>query len=154
MALASKVMGDLSDILKEDKNPPGSQCNEYTSHYETLKNNDILDQLHWSGSQYADYGFHTDRARLVRAEPKEPNVPPQSMPMIRVLDQDPTYQFINSVGYVSLFPFLLEMIEPQSEKLGKTLDQIRDRKHLWTSYGLRSLSKSSPFYNVRNTGKQ
>ena len=154
MALASKVMGDLSDILRQEPNTPRSQSNQYTNHYQTLKNNEILDQLHWSGSQYADYGLHTDHARLVRAEPREPNVSPQSMPFIRVLDQDPTYQFVNSVGYVSLFPFLLEIIEPQSEKLGKTLEQIRDRKHLWTTFGLRSLSKSAPLYNVRNTGNR
>jgi len=35
------------------------------------------------------------------------------------------FQFINSIGYVSLFPMLLELVDPDSPKLGAILDQIR-----------------------------
>lgn len=73
------------------------------------------------------------------------------MPMIRVAEEEPTYQFVNSVGYVSLFPMLLELVDADSSKLGQMLDQIRDPKHLWTQFGLRSLSKSAPLYGKRNT---
>jgi mannosyl-oligosaccharide glucosidase len=82
---------------------------------------------------------------------KTNRTPPGSMPMIRVVETEPTYQYVNSVGYVSLFPMLLELLDPQSAKLDKILDQIRDPKHLWTNYGLRSLSKSAPLYEKKNT---
>lgn len=47
-------------------------------------------------------------------------------------------------GYLSLFPFLLGLLEPDSPHLLAILELIRDPEHLWTSYGLRSLSASHP----------
>ena len=113
MAWASKVMADLSDIIK---NP----SNAYRTHYETLKDNTLLDELHWSSSQYADYGLHSDKIRLVRQKPSDDRMPPSNqMPMVRSVEEEPEYQFVNSVGYVSLFPMLLELVDAKSEKLGK-----------------------------------
>lgn len=148
MAWASKVMADLFDIVANDRQ---SIDNPYRVHYEMLKDNKLLDELHWSNSQYADYGLHSDRVKLVRQKPMDERTPPNSMPMIRQVDVEPTYQYVNSVGYVSLFPMLLELLDPQSAKLDSLLDQIRDPKHLWTNFGLRSLSKSAPLYDKRNT---
>ena len=54
-------------------------------------------------------------------------------------------------GYVSLFPFLVKIIEPQSPKLGKVLADLQDPNLLWTNYGLRSLAKKSPLYKKHNT---
>lgn len=110
-----------------------------------------MDKLHWSGSQYADYGLHSDKVKLVRMRPMDERTPPNSMPMIRQVEVEPTYQYVNSLGYVSLFPMLLELLEPESPRLGAILDQIRDVRHLWTNYGLRSLAKSAPLYDKRNT---
>lgn len=45
--------------------------------------------------------------------------PSNQMPMIRSVEKEPEYQFVNSVGYVSLFPMLLELVDAKSEKLGK-----------------------------------
>lgn len=73
------------------------------------------------------------------------------MPMVRQVEVEPTYQYVNSFGYVSLFPMLLELLDADSPKLDKTLDRIRDPKHMWTQFGLRSLSKSAPLYEKRNT---
>jgi mannosyl-oligosaccharide glucosidase len=148
IALASKVMADLSEIVTHNHT---SNLKPYRTHYETLKNNKILNDLHWSNSQYADYGLHSDRVKLVRQKPLDERTPPNSMPMVRLVEVEPTYQYINSVGYVSLFPILLELIDADSPNLGVVLDQIRDPKHLWTNYGLRSLSKQAPIYDKRNT---
>ena len=51
-------------------------------------------------------------------------------------------------GYVSLFPMLLQLLPAQSEQLGAVLHLLRDRAHLWSEHGLRSLSKSSKFYGT------
>ena len=42
-------------------------------------------------------------------------------------------------GYISLFPFLMRLIPPQSPILARQLDLIRDPERCWTDYGLRSL---------------
>jgi mannosyl-oligosaccharide glucosidase len=46
---------------------------------------------------------------------------------------------------------LLELLDAESPKLGTMLDQLRDVRHLWTNYGLRSLSRSAPLYDKKNT---
>ena len=148
IAWASKVMSDLTEMVSHH---PAKTENPYKDHYNTLKDNELLDKLHWSNTQYADYGLHSDRVKLVRQRPIDERTPPKSMPMIRQSETEPTYQFVSSVGYVSLFPMILEILDPQSSKLTITLDQLRDPKHLWTNYGLRSLSKTAPLYDKRNT---
>lgn len=47
-------------------------------------------------------------------------------------------------GYLSLFPLLLGLLSPDSPHLGPVLDVLRDPDHLWSPYGLRSLSASHP----------
>ena len=143
---ASKVMADLVEIIGKTKD-----TEIYKVHYDILKDNKILDELHWANSQYADFGLHSDRVKLVRQKPMDERTPPQSMPMVRMVETEPSYKFVESFGYVSLFPMLLEIIDPDSPKLGIILDKLRDPKHLWTNYGLRSLSKSAPLYDKRNT---
>ena len=49
-------------------------------------------------------------------------------------------------GYLSLFPFLLGLLEPSSPHLGPVLDILRSPEHLWSPYGLRSLSASHPLF--------
>lgn len=72
--------------------------------------------------------------------------------MIRVTLKNPEYRLVDSTfGYVSLFPFLLQILSPESPKLQQTLKDLRRPDLLWTKFGLRSLSKSSPLYMKRNT---
>lgn len=47
-------------------------------------------------------------------------------------------------GYLSIFPMLLGLLPPDSPHLGAILDTVHDPEHLWSPYGLRSLSLSHP----------
>ncbi|KAK1453828.1 mannosyl oligosaccharide glucosidase [Colletotrichum melonis] len=51
-------------------------------------------------------------------------------------------------GYISLFPFLVGLLEADDPKLGKLLDLIGDEEHLFSPHGLRSLSKQDEFYGT------
>ena len=51
-------------------------------------------------------------------------------------------------GYVSLFPVLLDLVDKDSDKLGKVLELMEDPEELWSDYGLRSLSKKSPLFGT------
>lgn len=51
-------------------------------------------------------------------------------------------------GYVSLFPFMTGLLPADSPRLKPMLDLISDPTELWSNYGIRSLSKQSPFYET------
>ncbi|KAM8939921.1 mannosyl-oligosaccharide glucosidase [Pelodytes ibericus] len=150
MALASEVMADIAELLGEDSS-------QYRHSQHALTDNALLDRLHWADKlgAYADYGNHTQNAALQWERPRPaPGQDPRSLPpprLVRVTRKPPRLQFVGALGYVSLFPFLLQVLTPDSPRLGQLLDQLRDADKLWTPYGLRSLSKSSPLYMQRNT---
>ena len=50
-------------------------------------------------------------------------------------------------GYISIFPLLLGLVPADSPHLGALLDMMSSPSHLWSDYGLRSLSKSDEFYS-------
>lgn len=58
--------------------------------------------------------------------------------------------FVCHKGYVSLFPFLLQLVaaEDATEKLLPLLDIISDPEELWTPYGVRSLSASDEYFGT------
>ncbi|DBA00262.1 TPA: hypothetical protein N0F65_007906 [Lagenidium giganteum] len=59
-------------------------------------------------------------------------------------------QHIKHIGYVSIFPLLLKVLPPDSPKLKALLDQLTDPTHLWSPFGLRSLSTTDMFYEREN----
>lgn len=64
------------------------------------------------------------------------------------IDEFEEHSLVCHKGYVSLFPFLLGLMEYDDPKLGKTLDLIGDESHLFSRHGIRSLSKQDPFYET------
>ena len=151
MALASGLIADIAKALGEDNR-------EYAATHALLTNNGLLDELHWSEKkqQYSDYGLHTDKVRLDRPKPP-PNLHPGQRPpqmnqdKVRVVLSDPQLGFVNAFGYVSLFPFLLKIVEPTSPKLARILADVQNERHIWTDFGLRSLGQSTALYNRYNT---
>lgn len=148
MALAS---GILSDIAKE----LGENWKEYEATHSVLSDNGLLDKLHWSPKKqrYSDYGLHSDRVVLVKPKPPKNLQPgqPYDKEKIREVKIEPQMQFVESFGYVSLFPFMLKIVEPSSLKLYKILNDLTNTDLLWTNYGLRSLARNAPQYQKRNT---
>ncbi|XP_053475561.1 mannosyl-oligosaccharide glucosidase [Ictalurus furcatus] len=150
MELASRTMTSMARLL-------GEPHQEYERTYLTLSNNSLLSELHWSEQLHAfcDYGNHTQAASL---QQEKVVVPPGQMRhqlpvkrLVRSVRKAPKLQYVNALGYISLFPFLLHVLTPDSQKLEHILKDIRDPARLWTPYGLRSLSRSDPIYMKRNT---
>ncbi|KIW97396.1 uncharacterized protein Z519_02788 [Cladophialophora bantiana CBS 173.52] len=51
-------------------------------------------------------------------------------------------------GYISIFPFMTGLMPPTHPHLPHVLDLIASPSDLWSPYGIRSLSKSDPFYGT------
>lgn len=138
MTLAAGLMADIAKTL--DKDP-----SRFDESYKYLSDNNVLDKLHWSESSegYMDFGLHTFDVSLKKLNP--------NTDMVRVASSKPKLRFIDSHGYVSFFPLFLQILDPNSVKLGKILDDLVRTDLLWSPYGLRSLSASSPLYRARNT---
>ncbi|XP_054712390.1 mannosyl-oligosaccharide glucosidase-like [Uloborus diversus] len=147
IAFSAGVIADIADYI-------GEPLQKYRSTYLYLSDNSLLDELHWSvtSESYSDYGFHSKSVKL--SKEKLPYVGGEEAPQtitIRVVSEEPTLCFVDNFGYVSLFPMLLKIIDPANPKLGKILRDLKNPKLLWTSYGLRSLARNSPYYMKRNT---
>ena len=49
-------------------------------------------------------------------------------------------------GYLSLFPFLFDLIAEHPEQVKAVLEMLQDPERLWSEFGIRSLSKSDDFF--------
>ncbi|XP_022818785.1 mannosyl-oligosaccharide glucosidase [Spodoptera litura] len=144
MYAAADAMMTIADLLQRDSS-------KYEATKDQLGDEELLNELHWSThtQTYADYGLHTDGVKLVRQQPKNPSEPAK---VVRSVTVPPQPRLVTSVfGYVSLFPMLMKVLKPDSDKLGKILEDLDKPELLWSPYGLRSLSKSAPLYMKRNT---
>lgn len=149
MALASAALAETAQLL-------GRSGERFERARDTLTDPSLLNKLHWSenSKRFSDFGLHTDFVILKRppTPQRHPGRPVQTPEMIRIVLQDPSLSFVDSTfGYVSLFPFLLEILPPDSPELGHIFKDLKKPELLWTSFGLRSLSTTSPLYQKRNT---
>ncbi len=150
MTLASGIMANVARIL-------GEPHQVYENTHRALSNNDLLNKLHWSENLHAfsDYGNNTQAVSLQQEKVfVPPGQPRHQFPvarLVRSVRKAPKLQYVNALGYVSLFPFLLQILTPDSQKVEHILRDIQDPERLWTPYGLRSLSRSDPLYMKRNT---
>lgn len=159
LAMAAGVMADLARLLERDDF-------RYLETHFYLADNQLLNEQHLSPytQTYSDWGLHTDAVSLKRSQQiAQPHggggggaganhqafLSPRK---VRVTAKQPELRFVDrTFGYVSLFPFLLELLDADAPALGRTLDGMRDEAQLWTAFGLRSLSRASPLYMKRNT---
>jgi mannosyl-oligosaccharide glucosidase len=144
ITLAAKVMTSIADII-------GRDGRKYQEAFVFLSDNKLLNAQHWSptAKRYADFGLHSSNVTLRRPKSNPGQPKPDK---IRVVLEEPTYPFVDDTfGYVNLFPLIIEILQPDSPQLGQLLLDLRNPNLLWTKYGLRSLSKTSPLYNKRNT---
>jgi len=147
MALASKLMADIGSLLGR------TDYLKFKNTANFLYDNNYLELRHWSQSHQAflDWGLHTDEVSLQRPKPPPGAQRHISQEKLRHALSDPQLGFVNSYGYVSLFPFLLELLEPDNPKLEIILKDLLNPDLLYTPYGLRSLAKTAPMYMKKNT---
>ncbi|KAL3110186.1 hypothetical protein niasHT_015789 [Heterodera trifolii] len=158
MALSSKVLRQLAETFGDSPWVPIIE--EDVRLYNDIN---VLDELHWSNSaqQYSDFGLHSENVQLsqeVREEDTkktkgraQPQMNQQKIFKRRTIDK-PRLRLVDNVfGYVNLFPLFLRLLPPESAKLGILLHFLNRTEHLWTPFGLRSLSTKSPYYLARNT---
>jgi mannosyl-oligosaccharide glucosidase len=58
------------------------------------------------------------------------------------------HEFVCHQGYISLFPFVLGLMDADDNRIEALLELIRDEDRLWTPFGLRSLSKNDQYYGT------
>uniref|UniRef100_H2ZJN7 Mannosyl-oligosaccharide glucosidase n=1 Tax=Ciona savignyi TaxID=51511 RepID=H2ZJN7_CIOSA len=146
--------GTQSTRQKSLKKLKKYSASKYEATHNMLSNHKILNELHWSAEMglYSDYGNHSERMYLARKtfQPSNPNQRPYQK-MVRVERKKPKLRFTDTFGYVSLFPFLLQILRPDSQQLTQILEDLSAKDLLWSDYGLRSLSKRDPLYMKHNT---
>lgn len=147
MLLAADSMHSIAELLSVNN----ALEKDYSMMAEKLSNFDILNKMHLDDvtGAYFDFGNHTEKVRLRWHEVKVGDTLKREL--VRETLERPQLTLVPHVGYVSLFPFMMGIIPPESWILEKQLELISNRSTLWTDYGLRSLSKTSSIYMKRNT---
>lgn len=147
MLLATNCICSIAEFLKMDS----ALEKDYYKMSNQLSDFGTLNKLHLDDTigAYFDYGNHTEKVRMRWFDVKDNNN--MRREFLRETLQVPQLQLVPHVGYVSLFPFMMGTIPPESWVLEKQLNLISNTSILWTDYGLRSLSRTSSIYMKRNT---
>jgi len=77
-----------------------------------------VDAVHWSNTSRA----YLDRGLISRKK------------------QPLSDEFVEHLGYISLFPIALELLTPEDPKVDRIIEIMENPKFLWTPHGLRSLA--------------
>ncbi|KAF1814629.1 mannosyl-oligosaccharide glucosidase [Eremomyces bilateralis CBS 781.70] len=64
------------------------------------------------------------------------------------IDDYEEHVLVCHAGYVSLFPFMVGLMDPAGEKMGDVLDLIANPAELWSEHGIRSLGKGDALYGT------
>ncbi|XP_015170821.1 mannosyl-oligosaccharide glucosidase GCS1 isoform X3 [Solanum tuberosum] len=139
MHLAADSMHSIAELLKMDKDIK----KEYSSTAKLLSDFELLNKMHLdtANGAYCDYGNHTEKVQLTwKIVETGSNYPRREF--VREVLEKPVLQLVPHLGYVSLFPFILRLIPPDSQILESQLDLISNKSILWTDFGLRSLPKT------------
>ncbi|XP_061214489.1 mannosyl-oligosaccharide glucosidase [Neopsephotus bourkii] len=145
MALGARVLAALAERLGQPVEPFGAAAR-------ALGDNELLERLHWAPElgAFADYGNHSAAVAL-RWQHPAPAAPGQAPRLVREVREAPRLRFVDALGYVSLFPVLLQLLRPDSPRLPAVLAAMRSERQLWSPFGLRSLARDSAFYLRPNT---
>ncbi|KAG9447903.1 hypothetical protein H6P81_014031 [Aristolochia fimbriata] len=149
MLLATDCMQSIMELLGK----ANDLQREYYSMTEKLSNFNFLNQMHldYTSGAYYDFGNHTEKVQLRWQEVQRSNGHHAIRELVREVSDKPQLRLVPHIGYVSLFPFMMKIVPPESAVLEKQLNLISNRSMLWTNYGLRSLSKTSSLYMKHNT---
>ncbi|KAL6047513.1 Processing alpha glucosidase I [Balamuthia mandrillaris] len=123
MAYYSAVIADLAELVNKDPQPFRQNYQRYLR---------SLEELHWNPNT----GTYCD---VISFQQVESDVETEAEPHYTVTHAE-------HVGYVNLFPFLLGLIPCDSPHLIRTLEALHDPQHLWSEFGLRSLSLSDELF--------
>lgn len=151
IALSLRTLRSFADSMNDQK-----FLDELEPKLKTLMDQNLLDKLHWSEEHqmYCDFGYNTHKIDLIKVTKKRINSYGEEEvyeEFERHSSGNPDFSCVPEFGYVSLFPMIFNLIDPNSEKLGILLDRLRDPDELWSPFGIRSLSKKSKYYNKYNT---
>ena len=159
LAIGANIMKFLHISHRQTNDIPYDPINDkshyYAGIYEKLTDmNDIVNS-HWSYDEkmFADFGYHSTDVELFKFETYDKNTRRMETKWKRKVKSKPEHQLVtDSYGYVSLFPFFLDIMNPYRDEFMETLLKLKDPKAgLWTKFGIRSLSNKSPYYEKRNT---
>ncbi|KAE9547251.1 hypothetical protein FO519_009536, partial [Halicephalobus sp. NKZ332] len=129
MAMSSTVLLNLANLANDTDWLP-----TITADQKLFNDLDLLDKLHWSDATqgYYDYGNHSYSVAIV-GEPQ----PGGGVIYRREVFSKPELRFVDDVyGYVNVFPFLLRLLPPDSDKLQIILKRLNDTDEMWTPFGL------------------
>ncbi|CAH0055870.1 unnamed protein product, partial [Clonostachys solani] len=114
---SARALQQVAELLGED-----TDASMYQQHVKDVKHN--LDVLHWNDAEKA----YCDSTTTVGTH------------------NSPIYQHVCHLGYVSLFPLILGLMDAKHKHLLDTLNLLSETSKLWSPYGLRSLNKTDPNY--------
>jgi len=130
MAFFSRTMRRIAEFVGEQ-----DDIKTFIENEQAVLNN--MEDLHWNEEEkvYCDVSVNDDGMAFPLFSPFR---------MLTTTTDESVH--VCHRGYLSLFPLLLGLLPSSSPHLGPILDLMRDPTHLWSPYGLRSLSVSHPLF--------